>query len=57
LKFSSPREEIKILIFPLSVVTRLYDTDEVADESGSKVEGENEDPHAPTFVHILQQNI
>ncbi len=57
MKFSSPREEIKILIFPLSVVTRLYDTDEVADESGSKVEGENEDPHAPTFVHILQQNI
>jgi hypothetical protein len=57
LKFSFAQEEIKILIFPVSVVTRLHDTDEVADESGSKVEGENEDPHSPTFVHILQQNL
>jgi hypothetical protein len=57
LKFSSSREEIQILIFPVSVVTRLCDMDEFADESGSKVEGENEDPHSPTFVHVLQQNI
>ncbi len=37
----------------MSVVTGLDDTD----ESGSKVEGENEDPHSPTLVRVPQQNI
>jgi hypothetical protein len=54
LKFSSSREEIKILIFPVSIVTRLDDMDEVADESGIKSEGEKEYPRSPTFVCIPQ---
>jgi hypothetical protein len=50
LRLSSSREEIKSLIFPVSVVTGLDDTDEVADENGIKSEGEKEYPRSPTFV-------